>query len=467
MYSPEDTTDEGRGAESRWSAVSRALMAQARLRGTDRFGDLQPSAEFLGALADLGLPERVKDIMSIGVVDVLITAGKGQKYGPETAYLTMPTRLDDPDFAISNPAVDPVLVPPPDASSVFDGGAVLSPFKAMSIVGGQPPESSPDVPLRSRLRMPSVSASPSPTKKAINLAREFGFDLTREEGKALTVGAYENARGKAGLEGRSLLQRLGDLKKMNADRQARELEKLREELGQFPDMRADSKQDKDKQRPAKRARTVSEAKFVNPSKTTAIDPHIMEIDRTMREDDVFGPGVIDPTAVLTQDRIDMALESGAASSGALLRRIASTSPVKTPRKTKASALAYSPTRVAIKAQKRGSTEKTPEKCLPNVTPSFSFDDAESTLLRTPKHAYARAAVSPTKSGRGANRTASKWDPKEQTFADALETFEIPEVSRGSCVTYPVDKQASRQIGKARGGFFKEEALLVGMRFCVW
>ena len=52
-------------------------------------------------------------------------------------------------------------------------------------------------------------------------------------------------------------------------------------------------------------------------------------------------------------------------------------------------------------------------------------------------------------------------------ADALEAFEIPEVCRGSAVTFPKDKSAMRQIGKARGGMFKEECVVVGMRFVVW
>lgn len=158
----------------------------------------------------------------------------------------------------------------------------------------------------------------------------------------------------------------------------------------------------------------------------------------------------DPAAILAQSRIDMALSEGAASNGHLLRRIASTSPQRTPRKhTRASSLANSPTSTPVKAQRPQGAPKTPQR---------NKLEAEPPLL--PENG------TPSRSGRGSTRTAKRWMPGEQTIPDVLKTFEVPEACRGSCVSYAEDEKVSRQIGKARNGEFREETVLVGMRFIV-
>ncbi len=48
----------------------------------------------------------------------------------------------------------------------------------------------------------------------------------------------------------------------------------------------------------------------------------------------------------------------------------------------------------------------------------------------------------------------------------MKAFEVPENCKGRCVTYDEDEGVARQIGKARGGEFREETVLVGMRFVV-
>lgn len=506
MYKTTDVFEQkANGARQQWGLTANGLVAHAQKSGTDKFGDLQPSSAYLGALAAVQLPERVKNKSSLGVVDVIITAGKGQKYGPETAYLVGPTPMDDPDFATTNPAVDPLLLPAHVPSTSFDGGAVVSPLKAMDLSESlMPMESSPDVPLRMASHGLSYSLSPSPEKNAVNLAREFGFDFTRQEAKMIIMPAVRNARGKDGAEGRSLYQRLGDLKKMNETNKAKALERLRKELDDFltPDARdARAHADTDEP-PAKRTRrkTSSEVNFASPMMTMAntqashfnqslasANPHMVHINKPMASDDVFG--VVDP---LTQNRMNMALDSGAAPDGPLLRRIRSSSPMKTPRKTTASALAYSPTRTAIKGQHRSATS-TPKRPPPPSQPMFSPfgppssdsnafqappSSVNNTTFRAPPQTPPKnhntgmvgmdvMNISPSKSGRGANRTSTKWDPQEQTFGQALEGFAEPESSRASCVGFARETTASRQIGKARGGYFKEEVVVVGVRFCVW
>ena len=55
---------------------------------------------------------------------------------------------------------------------------------------------------------------------------------------------------------------------------------------------------------------------------------------------------------------------------------------------------------------------------------------------------------------------------EQTVLEVVEAFQIPDCCKGSCVTYDEDASAARLTGKARGGEFREESVLVGMRFVV-
>lgn len=439
-------------------------MSQARERGTDKYGDLQPSAEYLGALAAVPLPARVRNRPSTGFIDIIITAGKGQKYGPGTAYLTKPTPMDDSRFTTSNPAVDPLLLPPSKPTSLLDGGAVISPLRSMKLDADHPQQSSPDLQLKSH--MASASTSPSPTKKAINLAREFGFDLTIAEGKLLTVTAFRNSRGRPNKEGRSLLQRLGDVKKMNEQNRVKVLAKLQKEISDLSESVSNQPPVQEQERPLKRARTDSDAKYIDPSKIDA-RPTKTYLYPSTATDDVFRTEP-KPKHALTQNRIDIALDSGAAPSGPLLRRIGSASPVKTPRKTQAAALAYSPTRTAIKQQqkRRSSATSSPEKAIPFILPPYQDTGA---LPSTPPHHTVNTGVSPTESsGRGANRTATAWNPGEQSFTQALEGFEERQAfGRNCCVRFAKSKGANRQIGKARGGVFREDGVVVGVRFCVW
>ncbi|KAI7398668.1 hypothetical protein KC336_g15243 [Hortaea werneckii] len=69
-------------------------------------------------------------------------------------------------------------------------------------------------------------------------------------------------------------------------------------------------------------------------------------------------------------------------------------------------------------------------------------------------------------GRGANRTRNAWNPFEKSPQKTLEEYQVPELSRGSCVSYAEDPKAQRQVGKARNGEFKEEAVVWGVRFLV-
>ncbi|RMY41983.1 hypothetical protein D0866_00236 [Hortaea werneckii] len=69
-------------------------------------------------------------------------------------------------------------------------------------------------------------------------------------------------------------------------------------------------------------------------------------------------------------------------------------------------------------------------------------------------------------GLGSTRTRNAWNPNEKSPQKTLEEYQIPELSRGSCVSYAEDPKVQRQVGKARNGEFKEEGVVWGVRFLV-
>lgn len=162
-------------------------------------------------------PERLKECQGIGIVDLVITVGKGKKYGPETTYITQPTRMDDLRYKIKSNVDTPL-----NQAESLDLSDFLEndPFQ-MHIVPDIA-ESSPDIPLTLSRNLPAESPTP---KRTIDLEKEFGFDI---DPKKIFIGAYENQRRGIGKSGRTLQQRLGDLKKMSADNAEKELERLKE-----------------------------------------------------------------------------------------------------------------------------------------------------------------------------------------------------------------------------------------------
>ncbi|KAF3032023.1 hypothetical protein E8E12_000807 [Didymella heteroderae] len=91
--------------QQRWEEISAAILKEAEDRGTNQSGESPPSATFLHALAGMEMPEGVKPMQKpggrkFGVVDVLITAGYGNKLTTGTNYLKRPQRLRDSNYAV-------------------------------------------------------------------------------------------------------------------------------------------------------------------------------------------------------------------------------------------------------------------------------------------------------------------------------------------------------------------------------
>lgn len=457
-----DQYDVGTTVGKRWQAISEALKHEADGRGRNKWGDHAPSAELLLALSKMALPKRLANKPHLGIVDVIITAGAGKKYGPEGGYLLGPTRMDDHDYSTFNLAPDPFSNDMMLLGNAAEDASPIGHNGPMALAGLA--ASSPEVPL---IRQRSAAALPeTPTRK-----KEKVIDLTEDlrlDDKELDqiVEGYENSRGKTG-QRRTVRQRLNDIKQMNPQNQEKHLAALREQLGEA-ELRAMKKE------------AVDDNGFQpSPSKKAKLDPSCDFGLSILAEAALLGNGIVDPRklfratpppamlpdgadpdAVLTQSRIDMALEAGAQFSGPLLRRIASSSPQRTPKKkTRASSLANSPCSVPVKEPpSKGKQTPTTPQC------SVHFHNG-SPIPIDPALTGGAPTSSAKRSVRGANRTRKAWDPKEHTAQDALKAFEVPELCKGSVVTY-AEGDAQRQIGKARNGEFKEETLVVGMRFVV-
>lgn len=86
------------GAKQRWNSISESLVAESdRLERNER-GEHSILGEYISALAQLKMPSDVKDIQKVGgqkfgVIDVVITSGKGHKDDSSNQYLTEPTAL--------------------------------------------------------------------------------------------------------------------------------------------------------------------------------------------------------------------------------------------------------------------------------------------------------------------------------------------------------------------------------------
>jgi len=423
------------------------------------------------ALSELGLPSRLEGTEGMSIVDIVITAGTGKKYGPEAGYVTAPMRMDDGQYSIFNKkALDDTFTD--DVASLEKAADDASPLRRREVLATPEPSgiefSSPES--RHRTQHSTGDSPQTPTKQS-TLDLILGLDLETMD-LSMTVDAFENARGKRA-SGRTLKQRLGDLKKMSPKNQEKHAAVLRAELGEDA-LRSLNKEaegeDEVQPSPTKKAKLDTQGRC-DLSKSLLADAALagpLTIDPTKIVRHMSLPSLLpegaEPGAMLTQNRIDMALEAGAAFSGPLLRRIVSSSPRRTPqRKTRASALANSPCSLPVKEPlQKGRTVRTPIQNGGGPTwhhPDGSIIPVDPALTGSPLNTSRRT-------GRGANRTAQAWNPTEKTAQDALREFKNPESCEGGVVSYAEDAKAQRQVGKARNGEFHEESLVVGMRFVV-
>ncbi|KAK0337791.1 hypothetical protein LTR91_010757 [Friedmanniomyces endolithicus] len=541
-----DAYDDILSASQQWDATSRALEKEAGLRGRNKWGDVPPTAELLLALSQHQLPARLSDQAGLAVFDLVITAGYGKKYGPETAYLLAPTRMDDPEYTllgeedgryVSDPfAVEDAMLFGMD----INDASPLRGLRSSTLLQRDVPKTSSrepspfrgvsfeqTSPLQQRRPFTVIPQTPTKISRLADLPELEGVDLN------MKLGSFENARGKTARQ-RTLKQRLSDINQMNPTNRVKSIAALREELDETTLRtigRAAARREVEVQpRPLKKAKVedaggcewdaalnmladaaladdgtidpqlmdwhsemapVRDRMAYSPDESNPVEPETMLMPE-QRDSLEFGAGfrhpaglpeseymsphsVLDPELVsidekaqLTQNRMDFALESGSSFHTPSI----STQHLTPQKKTRASALANSPCAVRVKSPtKQGRT--------PTLTPQRKAANNQNTYypsLTVPFPVYpllgiaageSPASPSPAKSsGRGANRTRRAWNPTEITLAEALVEAEKKDgLGKGSVVQY-AGLQKQRQIGKARSGVFREESVVVGMRFVV-
>jgi hypothetical protein len=290
----------------------------------------------------------------------------------------------------------------------------------------------------------------TPTKKHRKVDLLGALGLEEDHLSLRVTGGSETARGTP-TRPRNLNQRLGDIAKMTDKNGEQALDELRAQVkeGAFGKVVG---------------RGTTNCNEHGTGSQATLGPDTTPTHRTAARAAFDELGTIDPRdlyqqAALAQLRTDMALDFGAPEDGALVRSIASLSPHKPPqnnKKTRASSLASSPCKVAVKKSPRGGKGTlTPQK-RKNPLDNDSAKSFNPEVMTTPPSTKKRFS-------RGANRNSKAWEPSEETAQECIDGFVVPELSRGSVISYGA---GGRQIGKVRNGECSEERLLVAMRFVV-
>lgn len=221
------------------------------------------------------LPSRLVNKGHLGLLDIVVTTGKGRKLGPETSYMTSPTRMRSlqskaaPMRKATAPPCDNVFSDDPfqaDTAKVGDKRRGILPMDVPPL-----PSTSPDASLAKRTRsgncetrpvklelspygvsirerqrsfLPKLGSTTTVADQALNNAlsktaaspssanalslettRAFATELRIPLDKLTLVQKYES-RSKHRSKGRTLTQRLGDIRQMGTAKRQRAVQQL-------------------------------------------------------------------------------------------------------------------------------------------------------------------------------------------------------------------------------------------------
>lgn len=92
-------------AQERWDDISKELRSEAAGRGVNKHGEPSPSSEYLQSLASLPFLGSATAGSSIGVIDLVISLGRGKKYSQSQGYMYKPGRMPDSRYSTDNRAM--------------------------------------------------------------------------------------------------------------------------------------------------------------------------------------------------------------------------------------------------------------------------------------------------------------------------------------------------------------------------
>lgn len=472
------------------------------MRGTNIQGQRPISAQFLAALARSQLPKGVKDkSQHFAVVDLVITAGKGRKYGPDTVYLTEPTRLTDENFSGLATRTDGFatttdgfamttdgfatttggfatttdgLAPPRDQvggfalqgdSQMLSGGLMnLTNFEPSGLTGdmfGMPSE---------QLNIPATPRTP----KTMNMkTSERLRGILNATPMKMRLSKYENAKGHV-KGARTLRQRFGDMSKMSPRKQLEVLDTMKDEIDEDtmkaimeafeldgPTSATSAQknvhfslgEDVIAPVPTFPALTFNEAfdtqTLVTPADTFGVT--FPQVDLTSFEGYHFGPYPDFQPAFVSDANTDVAHSEPTVNPANLAP------PKRSNMRTPASALSSSPTSIPVKYyHSHHKYRSTLEQMNPFVDdqPMFGLPALHTSSPVTQQQASASSITQ-----------SQKAIAKMQKPERVVTRFQVPELFKGSTVSY-AGGLTQRQAIKARGGEFEEQQFVVGMRFIV-
>ncbi|KAM3425612.1 hypothetical protein BST61_g7559 [Cercospora zeina] len=482
-------------ASERWAAASVLLKHAGRTRARNQGAISSPSGQFLAALSDVPLPERLRDSKHMGLIDVVVATGKGGKDGPAHGYIARPTplrnskdRTDLPSGSVPQPHT-PLHVPKPmpsglentdtnpesnarpgfgaeDSSSPLPSrparNSVLGwsadsnnahfqrpsladdPFTETPFAGDSAAPASQDGPelLSSSSDIPRAAQQPAKPKIKLT-AKSQEPKLTTTEAKAK---GFAEAHGivfnrEVVIDGikNSRGKVIGSSRTIT--QRISDIQKMTPK-NQSAALRK-LKEDLDQQTSDPPGQISPDS----PVPTRSRSPAKPESPRDCASAMASSTPAPSPLAKqhnpssITEARTAMALNNGAAPGGRLVARIASYS---SPQRSSQSKVQTLPANGESAASTAISTPR----------PLQTVQRPETPTNGTP---------APSDSVKRSRRKRVTLD--DQTPEQALANFKLPEMSEGCTVSF-AEGNAQRQIQKTRPGFFEEDEMVVGMRFVV-
>ena len=475
------------------------------MRGTNIWGQLPISAQFLTALARSKLPESVKTkSQHFAVVDLVITAGKGRKFAPDTAYLTEPTRLADKKFSGPTPMTyGSGPLPHQDGNVVLQNDSQMFGGEPMYLTNSQPSGSTGYMFGTPSKQAPTPATPRTPRTMDMKTSQRLK-DVLNSTPMKQTLSKYENSKGQ--VKGtRTLRQRLGDMSKMSPRKQQEVLGHMKEDLDEDTMNAIMAVFDDDDPEPAPSA--PSEPKRVGFGFGGSVAPTHNVSDATYTQPfattvDPLGPAVVDTAHKVGgksyTETFDNAV-GGKSYAGTLANTVnpfSSTLPENNSSLLEDDVFGpYPPMASEANSSFLNFNPVVPPSDLtpfgiPNImTPASALSGSPTTAMKY-HHSYHK--YDPTTemmnpfvdnqpvSGLPSLHTGSPFTPqqtsassqkskkalaREQLPRHAVTRFQVPDLFKKSTVSYAAFLK-QRQAIKVRDGEFEEQQFVVGMRFIV-
>ncbi|KAL6714068.1 hypothetical protein ACLMJK_008562 [Lecanora helva] len=427
----------------RWTAVSNALRAEAAQFGRDKHGSCTVTGDYLESLASLEVPldlRKDQAVAGFGVIDVVVTYGRGAKDSPDTPYITKPTRSRSERQHCNShyERVEPLA----QEGNQLDSRATLQPATtalntvrppALCMAGSQQPnegnlsmDSNPETRTGVVLAPLVPSAPKSQSSKVMAKASPTPNTPTEALAAAETL---------VNISKRPLMADPRLIKSLFPPDRVRANNPKRPHQPSLPLTQSSEE-------PRKRHRGIHYHHVLTTKQTLSeelqsIAERAMDgVQETRRRTKPTSPHV-PKTAVVVNSGSDQ---------------------VQTPRKGKVVTLKISPEKLRTSPIKinLGSTTSPPTS--PDEGPLASHTAGSHSTPTT-----GIPATTSSSSRRRSRKRPSQPVSNENQVFDA--SFTVPELSRNCCITY-AEPGIVRNVGAVRGGWFVEEGVVMGTRFIV-